>query len=310
MATPRAERLAQIISYLGTRSSPVTAATLARRFGVTERTLYHDISTLRAEGAQIKGAPARGGGLSLDATAPGAAPSVPSRERLARAFVGREQELAELTLALDHALDGRGSVVLLAGEPGMGKTRTLHELEARAGKIGVVSVWGRCHERDGAPPFWPWIGVLRPLIESQSSADELRHALGAGAPVIAEMIPEIRARLPDLPAAPAGADMSSARFRLFDAVLKFLTSVAAARPLILALDDLQWADEPSLMMLEFIASEATDARILIVGTYRTDELSRRRPFLNTLAELTRSGICQTISLRGLSRSDVELFVTW
>ena len=308
MGTPKSERLAQIVLDLRAQYQPTTVDSLADRFNVTRRTIFHDISTLRADGLQIDGVPARGGGLTLIDPSPTASSNVQSQERLANAFFGREQEISELTLALEHASDGHTGLIMLAGEAGIGKTRLLREFGARTGRIGVVSVWGRCQERDGSPPYWPWIGVLRTLVELQPTVDQLRHTLGTGASVIAELIPEIRQHLPEQPAAPAEADMSSDRFRLFDAVSKFLTSCADTAPLILVLDDLQWADEPSLMMLEFIAREATDARVLVVGTYRTDELSRRRTFLNTLAELTRSGNCQRIGLRGLAPIDVESFI--
>jgi eukaryotic-like serine/threonine-protein kinase len=166
-------------------------------------------------------------------------------------FVGREAELRVLHTALGSAFAGRGQVVLIAGEPGIGKTRTSDMFAAQAEASGACILWGRCHEWEGAPPYWPWIQVLRAYL---SLADEgsLIRDLGAGAADVAQVLPELRQRIPDLPELPA-MEPEQARFRLFDALATFLVNAAKARPLVVVLDDLHWADTPSLLLLQFLA---------------------------------------------------------
>ena len=105
-------------------------------------------------------------------------------------FIGRQQELAVLTAALDATLSGRGQMVMLAGEPGIGKTRTAQELARQAQEKGVQVLWGWCYEGEGAPSYWPWVDSLRSYVQ-HTEQGLLRDQLGSGAAPIGEMIPEI-----------------------------------------------------------------------------------------------------------------------
>jgi tetratricopeptide (TPR) repeat protein len=221
-------------------------------------------------------------------------------------FVGRERELEMLRTALEGALSGQGKVSLLAGEPGIGKTRLAEELATYAALRGCRVLWGRCHEWEGAPAYWPWVQALRAYVHDRDP-QQLRTELGAGAAEIAQVISEIRERLPDLPALPA-AEPEAARFRLFDAVATFLRNASSHQPLILALDDLHWSDKPSLLLLEYVARELGRARALIIGTYRDVEVGRRHPLSQTLAELARTPHSQRLLLRGLTPAEVERYV--
>src|SRR5215208_5758462 len=116
-------------------------------------------------------------------------------------FVGRDAELSVLSEALDAAAAGRGRMALVAGEPGIGKTRLAEELAAVARRRGVRVLWGRCYEGEGAPAFWPWVEVLRAALRV-SDAGSLRAALGPGAASIAPLVPEVLDLLPDLPDPP------------------------------------------------------------------------------------------------------------
>ena len=220
-------------------------------------------------------------------------------------FVGREAELAELHLGVDEAIAGRGSLFLLVGEPGIGKTRLAEELVRRARSRGACVLVGRCWEAGGAPAFWPWVQSLRSYVE-QSEPDALRAQLAAGAADVAQIMPELRELFPDLPEPSLEAE--GARFRLFDATARFLKSAAAARPLVLVLDDLHAADEPSLLLLRFIAGEVGGSRMLIVGTYRNVDPTVRDPLASTLAELAREQVTRRIALGGLTEADVARFV--
>ena len=132
--------------------------------------------------------------------------------------------------------------------------------------------------------------------------------MGAGAADIAEIVSDVRERLPDLKPPPELEDPEQTRFRLFDSVAAFLKGASRTRPLVLMLDDLHWADKPSLLLLEFVARELAGARLLLVGTYRDVELNRRHPLAQSLGELTRERLFQRVLLRGLSSDDVARFI--
>src|SRR5262249_48906720 len=149
-------------------------------------------------------------------------------------------------------------LALLAGEPGIGKTRTAEELGALAREHGADVLWGRCYEGDGAPAFWPWVQALRSSIRA-SDADTLTAALGPGAADVAQLLPELRGRLPER-LTPPPLEPAEARFQLFESVTALLRNVATARPVVLILDDLHGADAPSLLLLQFLARELGDAR--------------------------------------------------
>ncbi len=121
--------------------------------------------------------------------------SRPTRD-IGRVFVGRHQEMAQLKAALDDALSGQGQLVMLVGEPGIGKTRTAQELAALAEARGAQVLWGRCYEEQGAPPYWPWVQPIRAYVQ-QASTEQLAAEMGPGAADISEIIPEVRGKLPD-----------------------------------------------------------------------------------------------------------------
>jgi class 3 adenylate cyclase len=135
----------------------------------------------------------------------------------------------------------------------------------------------------------------------------LLSEMGSGASEIAQVVSDVRERLPDLPPPPV-LDPEQARFRLFDSITTFLKNAARNQPLVLVLDDLHWADKPSLLLLQFLASELRGARLLVVGTYRDVELRRQHPLSQTLGELAREQLSQRIVLRGLAREDVARFI--
>jgi AAA ATPase domain len=216
-----------------------------------------------------------------------------------RTFVGRQRDLDELEERLAAAAAGRGSLVLVAGEPGIGKTRLADELAGRARSLGASVLWGTCWEGDGAPAFWPWIQALRDHAGRQDPAT-LRAELGDGAADVARLVPGLADRLGDLPESPA-LEPDQARFRLFDAVAGLLRRAGEAEPLLLVLDDLHWADRSSLALLRFVARELRDARLLVLGTYRDVELGRS-PAAEPLAKL--AGRAHHLTLGGLGEDDV------
>ena len=187
----------------------------------------------------------------------------PAVEAPRSALVGRERELAELVEGLDHAFAGRGRLFLLAGEPGIGKSRLADELIAQAKTRGARVLVGRCWEAGGAPAYWPWVQALRDYVRDSDPA-VLRLELGAGATELARILPELRERFPELPAPPA-LEPEEARFRLFDATVEFLRDASQRRPIVLVLDYLHAADAPSLLLLRFLARGLASMRLLVLG---------------------------------------------
>ena len=220
-------------------------------------------------------------------------------------FVGRQRELAQLVRQLDEAERGRCSIVLLTGEPGIGKTRLAEELCATAEESDAIVIWGECFEGEGAPAFWPWVQVLRAWVRSQSPAD-LQSSLGEEASDVAQIVPELRTRMPGLPE-PASLPPTQARFRLFDSIVTVLQRMAT-RPLVLVLDDLHWADEPSLLLLEFLAAQLFDAPILVIEIYRDVEVAPGNALSTTLGGLLRRPRIGRVVLGRLSPDEVAELV--
>lgn len=222
-------------------------------------------------------------------------------------FIGRQPELAVLTAAVDNALSGRGQMVMLAGEPGIGKTRLAQELISRAESLGAQVMLGRCHEEQGVPPYWPWIQAIRSRV-NDSDPEQLRSEMGTGAAEIAEIVADIKERLPNVGPPPKVESPEQAQFRLFDSITTFLKTASQTQPLVLFLDDLHWADQPSLSLLRFAAKELGSHRLLLLGTYRDVDLNRRHPLAETLGELTRERLFQRVQLRGLPQEDVARLI--
>ena len=166
--------------------------------------------------------------------------------------------------------------------------------------------WGRCYEGAGAPPFWPWVQVVRAWIKDREPR-ELLADLGPGAADVAALVSEVHQVLPGL-AEPPRLDPEQARFRLFESLTVLLRNAAQRRPLVVILDDLHWADEASLLLLEFLARELGPARLLLLGTYRDVELRRGHPLSDTLGALARERAADRVLLRGLSLDEVRRFI--
>jgi DNA-binding SARP family transcriptional activator/tetratricopeptide (TPR) repeat protein len=203
--------------------------------------------------------------------------AMPFEELDRGAFVGRNAELEQLIAGLDDAIAGRGRLFLLVGEPGIGKSRLADELiqVARVRRVDVLV--GRCWEAGGAPAYWPWVQSLR----------------GIGGDRLLESERE---------------DDDGARVRLFDGIAEFLRETSRERPLVLFLDDMHAADEPSLLLLRFLARMIGEARILVVGACRDVDPVPGRPLADALAELAREPLVQRLSLRGLTETDVAAYV--
>ncbi|MCA2255130.1 AAA family ATPase [Mycobacterium intracellulare] len=219
-------------------------------------------------------------------------------------FVGRGRELEGLLSAWQGALTGGVRTVLIAGEPGVGKTRLAGEWSQRAYEMGAVVLYGRCDEDLGAP-YQPFAEALRALVPCMG-AGRLRGLRGIEA--LLPLAPGLADVVPDL-APPAHADPDTERYALFDAAVALLEIASASAPVLLILDDLHWAAKPTLLLLRHLLRFGDHARVQIVGTYRSTDLDRSHPLAAMLADLHRDGTANRLNLGGLDEDDVTTYVT-
>lgn len=213
-------------------------------------------------------------------------------------LVGRAEELALLDVAITDAKEGHGGLVVLHGEPGIGKTTLAQAFAARATERGLLLCCGRAWETGGAPPFWPWIEVLRELV---TAAPPGAITGTPGLAALVDLAPELAAHLPDAPALPPLAP-PEARFRVFDATADLLRRVARGRPVAVVLDDLHAADLPTIELARFCGRAARSVAVAIVVAMRDAEARLAPDTREALAGLTREG--QAVALARLSRADV------
>ncbi|WP_370327995.1 BTAD domain-containing putative transcriptional regulator [Euzebya sp.] len=215
------------------------------------------------------------------------------------ALAGRDDELARLRTAWTSAAGGRGGVVLVRGDAGIGKSGLVEALATTVRDGGGDVRWGRCFETEGAPVLWPWVQVIRSLADDLP-ADALRTATAGVAPELALVVPELKERLADLPP-PEPADPSTARFRLLDAISRTVVALGARRPSLVVLEDLHWADESSLDALRLLAGTVTSAAVLVVGTHRDATTEGSDALATTLAGLVRERGVTVVPLDPLDR---------
>jgi len=230
-------------------------------------------------------------------------PSLPAVLAGPGPFVGRGRELARLFSAWQSTLAGGTNAVLIAGEPGVGKTRLSGEWSRQAYDQGALVIYGRCDEDLGAP-YQPFAEALRSLVPCLG-AKRLRGMRGVEA--LLALVPGLTDVLPDLAAA-TRADPDTERFALFDAVVALLGLASAGPPVVLILDDLHWAAKPTLLLLRHLLRFGEQARVQIVGTYRSTDLDRAHPLAAMLADLHRDGTANRIQLGGLDEKDVTAYV--
>jgi tetratricopeptide (TPR) repeat protein len=229
-----------------------------------------------------------------------------SHPRSGPVFIGRDDEIAQLEAALEHAISGRGRLVLLSGPPGIGKSRLTAEFIQKTNAKGVTILLGRSWEAGGAPSYWPWVQAIRGHLRTTDPGLLKRHIAG-GAAVLMAMFPEL-GEMVSSQTPRAKGDPASDRFQLFDAFTTYLGNVAGSEPLVIVLEDLQAADAPTLLLLEFVSNQIAETAILVVATYRDVELSPEHPLTGTLASLHRSPATVQLALPGLDAHEVARFV--
>lgn len=214
-------------------------------------------------------------------------------------LIGRDAELAKIDAAIAAGLGGRGGFVAIVGDAGAGKSRLLAEVcrraEARGGEVRI----GRCFEGHGGQVFWPWVQVFRSFAAARSEAD-LASALQGEAGDIARLTAAVAAA--DRDASPGDPEVQ--RARLLDSVVAVLRRAAATRPLLLAFDDLHWADNATVTLLRAVVDAAIDLPLVVLGTYRDREIDADRPLATLLSWLRQQRRHVEFALAGLGADDV------
>jgi len=220
-----------------------------------------------------------------------------------RVFVGREPELKQLKSAFDGAMSGQGALMMVTGEPGIGKTALCEQLSTYVTLRGGRTLVGHCYEAGSLSlPYLAFVEALRSYVLSREVKD-LREELGSGAADVARIVSEIRERLKIKLRLPK--DSEEERYRLLQAVTEFLSNAATIQPMMVVLEDLHDADKGTLDMITHISRNLAGARLLIVGTYRDVELDRSHPLSAALAELRRVSTYGRVHLRGLNADEVR-----
>lgn len=216
-------------------------------------------------------------------------------------MVGRESEKQILSAAYEEARQGSGNIVFIRGEPGIGKSCLASSFaETVKGETAWV-VYGQCHETLGSPPFWPWLQILKNLQLTDDS-------LGLSPAAIFEDLAAAEIKQQGMSSSLLSSDFGGEQFLLFSKIANVLAQYASQRTLVLVIDDLHWADKSSLLLLSHICRRLSRQAMLVIGTYRDIEITRKHPLFESLGEISRQATLRRIALKGLSAQDVSGFI--
>jgi tetratricopeptide (TPR) repeat protein/KaiC/GvpD/RAD55 family RecA-like ATPase len=221
-------------------------------------------------------------------------------------LIDRVDEMKFLKEAVDRTLRGQGGVVFLSGEAGIGKTRLARELGAYASLHGMRVLYGRCpalFRMDGVPPYVLWRQVVKDYLET-CTPEQLYRVVGFCAAEVVKLVPELRQKLPTIPQSfPISPEQE--QNRLFEAVSQFITNISREIPLLVVLDDLQWTDPSSILLLHYLVRGVYRTSLLILGAYRSTDIDSKHPLTPVLTELNRERLLQSILLKRMSLNDIS-----
>ena len=215
-------------------------------------------------------------------------------------FVGRVAARAAIDSAWRAVEGGDRRLVLVSGDPGVGKTRLVAEAAVAAHERGAIVLFGRCDDELGIP-YQPFVEGLRHVVR-YTPAPRLATRLGRYGGELGRLLPELAGRA-DLPARIA-SDAETERYRLFDAVTSWLVALAAEAPVLFVIDDLHWATKPTLLLLRYLAQCSELSHVCVVTTYRQTDLGREHPLTELLADLRREAGVARLALPGLTEHDI------
>lgn len=315
------ERRDEIVRLLSADGHGMTLATISGELGVTMRTIERDIAFLREHGYQIESHRGRSGGIRIIAPPPtrldGGVRTVDTSPRpmsgaFGRVFVGRRSQMAQLRDALGQTATGRGGVILISGEAGIGKTRTLQELASYAEAAGFQVHWARCPEDRGAPPYWPWSQVIRSIVNGAGTdglilgATPFPEQLRAIAPGVA--FKQAAESQPSTAAFVSELTPEQVRFQTDAAVSGLLRQSSSIAPVLILIEDVHNGDSASLRLTELLARDLVDAPVLIAGTFREREFEPGHPLGMMLGNIASLPNFERVQLRGLGRSEIAELV--
>jgi len=221
-------------------------------------------------------------------------------------LINRVEEMSLLREAVDRAVRGEGGVVFLYGEAGIGKTRLARELGAYARLRGMQVLYGRCpalFRMDGVPPYVLWSEVIKDYLEV-CTPEQLYRVIGFYPSEVCKLVSEIKQKLGAVPQSlPISPEHE--RDRLFEAVSQFMINLSKEAPLLVVLDDLQWTDQSSLLLLHYLARGVYKQNLLLLGAYRDTDIDERHPLSPVLTELNRERLLQSAQLKRMSLNDVS-----
>ena len=219
-------------------------------------------------------------------------------------FVERDAERASLRRLVHDALAGHGRLALVAGEPGIGKSRLVAEIGEEAQTRGMRVLTGHCMEMTGAPPYLPYVEIIEQAISNPRSPLALRQALGDVAPEIARIVPALRRVFPDIPP-PVEVPAELARRYVWNSFSEFVVRAAQDQPLLVVLEDMHWADESTVLLTEYLAPLLPEMPVLVLGTYRDADVDLSHPLARVIGQLGRRRLLERVSLRRLSFDGVR-----
>jgi class 3 adenylate cyclase/DNA-binding CsgD family transcriptional regulator len=220
-------------------------------------------------------------------------------------FVGRAAERERLTAAWKEALEGQRRVVLVGGEPGVGKSRLVSELARAVYEERAAVLYGTCDEELGLP--YQAIAEALRTYAAVCPLEDLRLQLGPLGGELARLVPSLQDRIPDL-SEPLRAEPETERYQLFEATVEFIARISEAAPVLLVMDDLHWAGKPTIVLLRHLVRSVGRKRLLVLGTYRDTEVPRGHPLVELLADLRREPGVERLALTGLDQSEVATLV--